>query len=185
MTDTEFAELLDREKIRNCLARLARGEDRRNAELVTGAFWPCASIAQGVFSGSFDEYLAWVVPGSPDIPVTQHVLGQSYIDLYTDTAIVETHVLAYHRVAAAGGDRDTVIGGRYLDWMEKIDGEWRISRRTMIFDWCQDLGRAADWSAGLMGTPFDTTQHTGRAHGDPSERILGDRWARQLDEAAE
>jgi hypothetical protein len=185
MSMDEINELLDREKIRTCLARLARGEDRRNAELIAGAFWPCASVAQGVFSGSFDEYLAWVAPGSADIPVTQHVLGQSLIDLHSDTAIVETHVLAYHRVAAAGCDRDTVIGGRYLDWMEKIGDEWRISRRTMIFDWCQDLGEAADWSAGLMGTPFDTNGHTGRAHGDPSEHILGDRWTRQLDEAAE
>jgi hypothetical protein len=31
----ELAELLDREKIRDCLARSARGEDRRNAELIT------------------------------------------------------------------------------------------------------------------------------------------------------
>ncbi|WP_454791974.1 nuclear transport factor 2 family protein [Mycolicibacterium lutetiense] len=185
MSIDEITELLDREKIRDCLARLARGEDRRNAELIAGAFWPCASVAQGVFSGSLDQYLAWVVPGSTDIPVTQHVLGQSLIDLHVDTALVETHVLAYHRVAAATSDRDTVIGGRYLDWMDKIGGEWRISRRTMIFDWCQDLGEAADWSSGLMGMPFDIAQHAGRAHGDPSEHILGDRSTRQLDEPAE
>ena len=41
MSLDELAELLDREKIRDCLTRLARGEDRRNAELITGAYWPC------------------------------------------------------------------------------------------------------------------------------------------------
>jgi len=153
----ELAELLDREKIRDCLARLARGEDRRNAELITGACWPCALIDHGIFTGTFDEYLAWVVPGSPDIPVTQHVLGQSLIDLYADTALVETHVLAYHRVATPAGHRDTVIGGRYLDWMEKIGADWRIAKRTMIYDWLQDLG----------------------------ESIIGDRWTPRLEEATE
>jgi hypothetical protein len=116
----ELAELLDREKIRGCLARLARGEDRRNTQLIAGSYWPQAIIDHGIFTGTFDEYLAWVVPGSPDIPVTQHVLGQSVIELHSDTALVETHVLAYHRVSAESGDRDTIVGGRYLDWMDKI-----------------------------------------------------------------
>ena len=73
----EIAELLDRDKIGACLARLARGEDRRNAQLITGSYWPQAIIDHGIFTGTFDEYLAWVVPGSPDIPVTQHVLGHT------------------------------------------------------------------------------------------------------------
>ena len=172
----EVAELLDREKIRNCLARLARGEDRRNAEVIAGSYWPQAVVDHGIFTGTFDEYLAWVVPGSPDIPVTQHVLGQSFIDLYTDTALVETHVLAYHRVSAESEHRDTVIGGRYLDWMDKVCNEWRISRRTMVYDWVQDLGESVNWTAGLMGMPFDANRYAGRAAGDYSEEFFGDRW---------
>ena len=181
----ELVELLDREKIRDCLARLARGEDRRNAELITAAYWPCALIDHGIFTGTFDEYLAWVVPGSPDIPVTQHVLGQSFIDLYADTALVETHVLAYHRIATPEGHRDSLIGGRYLDWMEKLGVDWRIAKRTMLYDWFQDFGEAVDWSAGLMGMPFDTIRYAGRATGDPSEQILGDRWPPEMDDAPE
>ncbi|HEY5842547.1 MAG TPA: nuclear transport factor 2 family protein [Mycobacterium sp.] len=185
MSADELSQLLDREKIRDCLARLARGEDRRNPELITGAYWPCAAVDLGIFTGSFDEYLAWVVPGSPDIPVTQHVLGQSLIDLHSDSALVETHALAYHRVVVDGGHRDTVIGGRYVDWMEKSGGAWRIAKRTMIYDWFQDLGEAADWSTGLMGMPFDTAGYAGRAHGDPSEGLLGDRWTPEMDDATE
>jgi hypothetical protein len=79
--DTEqLTVLLDREQIRDCIARLARGEERRDTRLIGGCFWPDATIDLGMFAGSFDEYLAWVVPGSPAIPVTQHVLGQSMID---------------------------------------------------------------------------------------------------------
>lgn len=177
VSERDLVELLDREKIRDCLARVARGEDRRNAELVGSAYWPQAMLDYGVFAGSFEEYLAWVVPGSPDIAVTQHILGQSLIKMYVGTALVETHVLVYHRAAAAGAQRDIVIGGRYLDWMDKVDGDWRISRRRMVYDWNQDLGDAVDPSAGLMGIPLDAATYSGRAHGDPSERFLGDRCA--------
>ena len=173
----ELTQLLDRERIRDCLSRLARGEDRRNAELIAGAYWPGAVIDLGVFSGTFEDYLNWVVPGSQEILVTQHILGQSLIDLRNDTALVETQVLAYHRVNTAEGERDCIISGRYLDWMDNIGGDWRIAWRTMLYDWYQDLGEAVDWSTGLMGMPFDVEHYAGRAANDASEAFLDDRWA--------
>ena len=30
---------------------------------------------------------------------------------------------------------DTMFGGRYLDELEKRNGEWRISKRTYVADW--------------------------------------------------
>jgi hypothetical protein len=150
----ELKVLLDREKIRDCIAKLARGEDRRDARLITGCFWPDATVDLGIFAGSFDEYLALVVPGSPAIPVTQHVLGQSVFDLSGETALIETHVTVYHRFAGDDGDRDSVIGGRYLDRLTKRATEWRIGQRTMLYDWYQEFGRSVDWSHGLMGMPF-------------------------------
>jgi len=65
-------------------------------------------------------------------------------------------VLAYHWWPHEGG-RDTVVGGRYLDWMEKIGADWRIAKRTMIYDWLQDL----------------------------RESMIGDRWTPRLEEATE
>jgi hypothetical protein len=46
---TELAALVDREKVRNCIARLARGEDRRDAGLIGDSFWPEASVDLGCF----------------------------------------------------------------------------------------------------------------------------------------
>lgn len=173
----ELKALLDREQIRACLARLARGEDRRDAELISASYWRDSITDYGVFRGSFDEYLAWVVPGSPAIPVTQHQLGQSFIELDGDSALVETHVTSYHRVDMGSEERDTVIGGRYLDRMEKRDGEWRIAQRTMLYDWFQDFGTSVDWSQGVMGLPFSGNHYTGRAVGDFSDSFFagGDR----------
>ncbi len=96
------------------------------------------------------------------------------------TALAETHVTAYHRLVADDGDRDTVIGGRYLDRMDKRGAQWRIAQRTMLYDWYQDLGRSVDWSLGLMGLPFSADHYTGRSVGDHSETFFGKgaEWAR-------
>jgi hypothetical protein len=158
--------LLDREAIRACLARLARGEDRRDAALISASLWPDSVTDYGVFRGDFAEYLAWVVPGADAIADTQHVLGQSHIELASDSARVETQVISYHRVDYGTQHQDTVIGGRYLDVFARKNGEWRIAERTMLYDWFQDWGAAADWSQGVMGMPFSGDHFTGRAHGD-------------------
>jgi hypothetical protein len=169
----ELKAFLDREKIRQCIAGLARGEDRRNAELISACYWPDSTTDYGVFKGSFAEYLAWVVPGAEAIKDTQHVIGQSYIELQGDSARAETQVVSYHRVDMGAGDRDTCIGGRYLDVMAKRDGEWRIAERTMLYDWYQDWGDAIDWSQGVMGLPFSAEHFSGRAVGDYSETFFG------------
>lgn len=174
----ELDAFLDREKIRACIARLARGEDRRDAALISACCWPDSTTDYGVFAGSFDAYLAWVVPGADAIANTQHVLAQSVVELgggdARDSASVETHVLSYHRVDMGAGERDICIGGRYLDRMAKRDGEWRIARRTMLYDWYQDWGRSVDWSQGLMGMPFSGDHYAGRARGDHSETFFGE-----------
>lgn len=171
MTD-DVKVFVEREKIRDCIARLARGEDRRDAARISACYWPDSTSDYGVFKGDFAAYLAWVVPGSPAIPVTQHVLGQSVIELDGDTALVETQVTSYHRIDMGAEHRDTVIGGRYLDRLEKRDGEWRIAERTMLYDWFQDWGVSVDWSQGVMGTPFSGDHFTGRATGDFSEAFF-------------
>jgi hypothetical protein len=168
VTAEDLGFLVDREKIRECLGRLARGEDRRDAALITASYWPDSTTDYGVFKGSFVEYLAWVVPGADAITNTQHVLGQSFIELDGGTARVETQVISYHRVDMGKGERDTCIGGRYLDVMEKRDGSWRIASRLMLYDWFQDWGAAIDWSQGVMGLQFGAPHFAGRAVGDYS-----------------
>ena len=172
--DAALSALLDRDAIRRALVTLARGEDRRDAALITSALWPDSVTDYGVYKADFPEYLEWVVPGAEAITCTQHVLGQSHIELATSTARVETQVISYHRVTYAPGDEhDTCIGGRYLDVFEKRDGEWRILQRKMLYDWSQDWGAAADWSQGVMGMPFSDPRFSGRAHGDWSVDFFG------------
>lgn len=162
--------LINKEAIRDCIARLARGEDRRQPDVLSACFWPDSTFDYAMYKGAFPEYLAWVTPGADAITNTQHVLGQTVIDLDGDSARAETYVISYHRVdmGEGVGERDTCIGGRYLDRLEKRDGTWAIAHRTMLYDWYQDWGASADWSTGIMGYPFHGPNYTGRVKDDAS-----------------
>ena len=167
-------DMLARDQIRCCVARLARGEDRRDAALITASYWPDSVTDYGVFKGSFDEYLAWVVPGAEAITNTQHHIGQSHIELDGGTAKVETQVISYHRIDFGNNDEhDVVIGGRYLDVFAKRDDDWRIASRMMLYDWYQDWGASIDWSQGVMGMPFSAPHFSGRSHDDYSAKFFG------------
>jgi hypothetical protein len=118
-TTEQLKAFLDREQIRERIVRLARGEDRRAADVISACYWPDATTDYGVFQGSFKQYLDWVVPGSDAIKNTQHVLGQSVIDLewmsaHAERARAETQVLSYHRVDMGQGDLDTLVAGVIL-----------------------------------------------------------------------
>jgi SnoaL-like domain len=170
-----LAAMLDREMIRDCITRLARGEDRRDADVLKACYWPDSSFDYGMYAGDFDAYLAWVVPGAESITNTQHIIAQCLVELDGNKASAETHVVSYHRVDMGEGERDTCIGGRYLDRMEKRDGQWRVAHRTMLYDWFQDWGESVDWAQGVMGYPFNGPHYTGRANGDWSEVFFGNR----------
>ena len=168
----DVAAMLSREAIRNCIVRLARGEDRRNAALISSAYWDEATIDFGTFAGDFATYLGFVVPGDPALPCTLHFLGQTHIELDGETAKAETLVSSYHRIDTGAGHTDSTIGGRYLDTLTRRDGEWRIAKRIMLTDYITNSGASADWSQGVMGAPFTAEHYSGRAHGDYSEKFF-------------
>jgi hypothetical protein len=173
--ESEIGAFLDKQAIRECIAWLARGEDRRDGPLLETCYWPDAAVDYGMYQGSFAEYLAWVVPGDEKITNTQHVIAQTLVELDENRANAETHVVSYHRVEMGEGERDTCIGGRYLDKLERRGGEWRIAHRTMLYDWYEDWGEAADLQNSIMGQPLRTPQYAGRARGDWSNGFFGKR----------
>ncbi|MBS3961813.1 MAG: nuclear transport factor 2 family protein [Sandarakinorhabdus sp.] len=161
-------ELLAREAIRDCIARVARGEDRRDAAMLRGCFHADATLDFGIFAADLDGYLDWVVPGSPRVLLTLHTLGQSLIRVEGARAVAETHIASYHRIDGDTGAIDMTIGGRYLDRLAVRDGAWRITHRQMVYDWLGPTTASADWANGLMGAPFLHDRATGRTLDDAS-----------------
>jgi hypothetical protein len=146
------AELADREGIRDCLYRFCRGVDRVDVDLILSAFWPDATDEHGNFeANSAQDFVDHALPVLQSMDLTTHDLGNILIDIEGDTAFVESYVRAYHRMRRPNGERyDHISSSRYLDRMERRDGEWRIKHRTVVRDWFREFPDSAAWAEGAL-----------------------------------
>jgi hypothetical protein len=109
----------------------------------------------------------------------QHLVGNMLIRNSRATASCESYFVGYHRMKdQQNRPFDMFVGGRYLDEFEERDGEWRIVRRKVVFDWFRNLDGSADWSGGFNGTGIPLG---GRVPNDPSVAHFR---ARRLTESA-
>lgn len=171
-------QLMAREAIRDCLMRYARAIDRMDRALLEKVYWPEATDDHGSFSGTAAEFIDWVFPVLAAMEQTSHKLENILIELNGDDARTETYFEAYHRVPREGSEPcDMVVGGRYVDWLQCRDGEWRIRSRTVIYDWMREYPDSADWSKPLTGSHFETPIQfkTNRLGTDVSYALLAGR----------
>lgn len=128
-------ELWDREQIRQCVSRYARGVDRFDREVILSAFHPDAMDEHGKFVGSPPEFVDWALAQHTHAHMsTQHCLLNQNIEFDgNSTAYVETYfmfVAMYYE-----GPPCRMNGGRYVDRFEKRGGEWKIAYRMCLRDW--------------------------------------------------
>lgn len=97
----------------------------------------------------------WVLTYADGTPRTRHMLANVMIVPEGEGEVrVSSYVMVFQQ--ADDGPLHPVIGGDYLDRLEKIDGRWRIVERTMGNDLVGDLSR--------HGRDFGTVRPT-RANG--------------------
>ena len=143
--------------IRNLGYRYARGSDRLDAEMFASAFWEDGAFNQpsDVPLSAFAKQLVGIM--GKYFALTHHLNGNILIDFSNDDhATSETYFRAYHLTKsdlkreeaefmigerrlselgyAEGNVFDIIVGGRYLDQVERRDGIWRIKLRRLIFD---------------------------------------------------
>lgn len=125
--------LFDREDISDCVSRFSRGMDRFDRELFLSAFHPDAVIAAGPFVGGPMELFDWAARMHDEgQSATHHNLLNQNCDIDGDSAHVETYYLF---VGRNRDDSNWMAGGRYMDRLERRDGEWRIALRTTVIEW--------------------------------------------------
>lgn len=126
-------ELLDRQDILDCLTRFSRGMDRFDRELFLSAFHSDAVIAAGPFVGGPVPLYDWASKMHEEgQSATYHNLLNLTCDVDGDVAHTETYYLF------VGRNRDEsnwIAGGRYIDRLERRDGEWKIALRTNVIEW--------------------------------------------------
>lgn len=125
--------LLDKQEIMECLGRFSRGIDRFDRDVFMSAFWPDGQMAAGPFVGTPEECMNWSFAlHEAGQKATHHNLLNCTIDLDGDTAHSETYYLF---VARNRDDSNWIAGGRYVDRLERRDGEWRIALRCNVIEW--------------------------------------------------
>jgi SnoaL-like domain len=152
MGTAEVQMVWDHIQITKVLATYCRAIDRCDKELLKSIYWPDALEEHGIFNGNAWDFAEFIIPLLSGMKSTTHQITNTLIDLQGSSAAVETYVCAYHSVpTAAGGHDDLIVGGRYLDRLEKRQGEWRISKRTFVMDWNQNQPSTALWEGGMFG----------------------------------
>jgi len=127
-------EIQDRHEIWQCLQRYCRGVDRFDRDLILSAFHPDAVDDHGKFVGGPEEFADWAMRQHTEAHLGHlHNLFNHTCELSGDVAHAETYFMF------AGMNRKGVPlvlnGGRYLDRLEKRNGQWRIAYRTLVRDW--------------------------------------------------
>jgi hypothetical protein len=132
-TLARLVHLLDRQDILDCLTRFSRGMDRFDRELFLAAFHPDAIIAAGDFVGGPEALYEWASAMHEEgQSATHHNLLNHTCDIDGDVAHTET----YYLYATRNRDETNwLAGGRYLDRLDRRDGEWRITLRTNVIEW--------------------------------------------------
>ncbi len=139
MTEMSRDEKIDlfiaKQEIREVLARYSRGVDRHDVDLIVSVYHPDARDHHG--GGIYRnprELAEWGnASHAENWTEHSHLLATSTIEVQGDEAASETYVLWVQKRNDA--PRVDIGGGRYLDRLQRRDGEWRISDRNIVVDW--------------------------------------------------
>ena len=161
----DITEVADRLAIAETLALYCRGIDRCDGALLAEVFTPDALIDYGDGAKPIAETIPGLMAGLGSMRLTQHNISNTVMRLAGETARAETNCVALHISPTPEGEIELVVGGRYLDRLEKLEGRWRIAERLYVMDWNRTSPATMQTSGGL----FDGLQRRGaRVADDPS-----------------
>jgi hypothetical protein len=138
--DERLEALLDKQAIEEVLMRYARTVDWLDEDGQASCFWPDAEIDYGFYQGDGAGWAPLVMEVERSAERRWHLCGGLMISLKENQASSECYGLTVSCVADEDGNKlDYMFGGRYLDELEKRDGEWRISKRRYVLDFRYEL----------------------------------------------
>lgn len=130
----EVTALKDRAAILDCVMRQSRGHDRHDLDLMASVYHPDGIDEHGPVSKPGPEYGDYANSAHSSIFIDHlHNITTHNCEIDGDTAHAESYVIGAMRAK----DHRSVflMGGRYLDRLEKRDGEWKIVLRRCTLEW--------------------------------------------------
>jgi hypothetical protein len=129
----EVGELRDRQAILDCLTRYSRGLDRHDDELLSSVYHDDAVDHHGEFLGPARDFVPWVNGvHEADYVAHTHFVSNNTVELDGEVAHSEIYVQVVLRRKEGPLD---ICGGRYIDRLERRNGQWRIAAREVVVDW--------------------------------------------------
>lgn len=161
--------IVSRQQIADLTIAYCRGVDRADHDLLAGIFHDDSTVISGVFNGSgpdFAREICKIVQEAFD--KTFHSIANQWFDVDGDVAIGETYVIAVASGSdGAGGQREHLSGGRYIDRFERREGVWKIAERSYVSDWSRTDSNS-EQKAGMYGA---LDLHGARGADDPIYRF--------------
>jgi hypothetical protein len=121
-------------------------------DLMRSCFHPEATVDQhGSFVGDVDAFIEWARVGLAKFETTTHLVGNQLVVLDGDIAHAERYVNAFHR-SPAGPDKpacDLICNIRYLDRLERRNGEWRVVDRVVVVDSERSVPAGDPWMGAV------------------------------------
>jgi len=120
--------LTDRQEILDCVTRNSRGNDRFDTELVSSSYHTDGIHDLGHNRIPGPDYGIHANHAHKAISETSlHNVTMQSCEINGDIAHAESYVIGMFADKGAANSR--MLAGRYLDRLEKRDGEWRITLR--------------------------------------------------------
>ncbi len=163
--------LIDKQAINELLVRHSHGLDRCDRDTLANAYWPDATVDYGVFNGPASGFVDVVMSGLAAMQATMHRVANVLIHLDGDKAKAQSYAIVFHHFQGESGMEEMITGGRYLDRLEKRNGEWRLSHRLFVLDWNQNGPSSAEWEKGIYAT---LKVRGGRHPDDPYNAFMAD-----------
>jgi hypothetical protein len=104
--------------------------DQRRWDELLSTFHPDGEIAVSWFRGPFHEFVEHCRRGGP----SKHLVFAPLVRVAGNRALAETSITILVRQAIEGLAVDMTSRARFLDRLERRDGEWRILERAAIYE---------------------------------------------------
>lgn len=162
--DADAQELIDRQRIWECLLRYTRGMDRLDRDLVMSAYHSDGMEDHGALIASCDKFADQVLAFHRNGEIlTQHIMSNHWCEIEGDVAHAETYVSCYSVNRDGKGSYSL---GRFIDRLEKRAGRWGIVDRVSVREGLTDFPRN-DFVANFSAEPRSLARPT-RDRTDPS-----------------
>ena len=142
--------LKDRQDILDCIQRESRARDRQDVAQINGCWWPEGVDEHGPVITAAPDYAARANMGHGMMfHMTSHNITNHLCEIQGDTAHCESYVIGgLHWLKQ---EKTSIAFGRYLDRLEKRNGEWRMLVRKCTIEMTADADPSWVHSQAIQG----------------------------------